>query len=223
MKFTTLSFGCVLFAALSLVPASGVTVINGTFDDNAAAYTVWPGYNGQNGVNPANPTGWTITGGGGINPVSPVGAGQDPFNDGASTGAFAFLQGETRLEQTIAGFAVGASYTLSLDFNARNCCTAGAGPIADVYLNDVLLASSTDLFPAPGYVIPGTLANGGNWYNADLPFVAGANSITLSIRARPSAGGADTTLIVDNVSVVPEPSTFAALVLSLGLLARRRR
>lgn len=212
-----------MFVVVTLPHASGVTVINGNFEDNAASYTVWPGYNGQNGVNPASPTGWTATGGGGLNPVSPVGAGQDPFNDGISTGAFALLQGDTRLEQTIAGFTVGGSYTLSLDFNARNCCTAGAGPIADVYLNDVLLASSTSLFPAPGYVIPGTLANGGNWYNADILFVAAADTLTLSIRSRPSAGGADTTLIVDNVSIVPEPSTFAALLLSLSLLARRRR
>ena len=216
----------VLALALPLSSVSAVTVINGTFDDNAAAYVVWPGYNGGTGgagTNPSNPTGWTFTGGSGVNPVSPDGAGQAPFNDGTNTGPFAFLQGESRMEQSISGFSVGGEYTLSIDFNSRNCCTPGSNPIAEVFLNDVLLASSAALFPAPGGVIPGTLANGGNWYSADIPFTAPADTLMLSIRTRPDIAG-DTTLIVDNVSIVPEPAM--AGLLACGLLvgvARRRR
>jgi hypothetical protein len=216
-----------LFAAgLSLSSATAATVINGTFDDNANLYTVWPGYNNGGApdpINPANPTGWTITGGGGINPVFPDGANQSPFNDGANTGPFAFLQGATRIEQTIAGFSVGGSYALNLSFNSRNCCTTGQGPIADVYLNDVLLASSTSSFPAPGFVVPATIGNGGNWYNVSIPFTADATDIVLSIRSSLSAPGADVTLLVDNVSIVPEPTGVALLLCGMLPLALRRR
>jgi hypothetical protein len=230
MFVKSLSTTAVLAFALTSVPARAATVINGTFDDNAAAYVVWPGYNGATGAagtNPSNPTGWTFTGGSGINPVFPDGAGQAPFNDGTNTGAFAFLQGESRMEQSIGGFTVGGSYTLNLSFNARNCCgpegQPAPTPLAEVYLNDVLLASSAALFPAPGGVIPGSVANGGNWYSAGLPFTAAADTILLSIRARPAAGG-DTTLIVDNVSIVPEPAMASLLACGLlGALVRRRR
>jgi len=216
--------------ALPCVPAGAVTVINGTFDDNAAAYVVWPGYNGGTGAagtNPSNPTGWTFTGGSGINPVFPDGPNQAPFNDGTNTGPFAFLQGVSRMEQSIAGFTVGGNYTLNLSFNARNCCgpvgEPAPTPLAEVYLNDVLLASSVALFPAPGGVVPGSIANGGNWYSAGIPFTAAADTITLSIRTMPAAGG-DTTLIVDNVSIVPEPAMASLLACGmLGALVRRRR
>lgn len=224
MNPSSLRLAAAVAALLPLSAASAVTVVNGNFEDNASAYTVWPGYNnGGPAINPATPTGWTSVGGVGINPVSPPGDGQAPFNDGANDGAFAFLQGVSRIEQTIAGFVVGGEYALNLDFNARNCCTAGANPLAEVYLNDVLLASSAALFPAPGGVIPGSLANGGNWWNASIPFTAGAETITLSIRTQPVPAGGDTTLIVDNVSIVPEPATFALLACGLMTAFGRRR
>lgn len=96
IKPSILGLAGVLALGLPLSSAIAVTVINGTFDDNAAGYVVWPGYNGGSGAagtNPTNPTGWIFTGGSGINPVSPDGAGQAPFNDGTNTGPFAFLQG----------------------------------------------------------------------------------------------------------------------------------
>jgi len=230
MKSSFLSLASLLVLGAGAPSAAAATVVNGGFEDNAAGYTVWPGYNGQGGVNPAGPTGWTVTGGGGINPVSPAGAGQDPFNDGASTGAFAFLQNTSRLDQDVAGFMIGGAYTLSFDFNARNCCAAPGGatptPLAEVYLNDVLVGSSASLFPAPGGVIPGSLGNGGAWWSASIPFTATAEMITLSFRTTPSSGVLtdDTTLILDNVAIVPEPGLLGLLACGLGgILARRRR
>ena len=214
-------------AAMSLPAARAATVINGDFSANAAQYVVWPGYNsgtGAPGTNPANPTGWTSTGGVGINPVTPPGAGQDPFNDGTNTTPFAFLQGTATLDQDITGFQIGGSYVLSLDFNARNCCTAGVRPRAEVFLDGTSIANSSSLFPAPGGVIPASVAAGGVWYHANIPFTAADTILTLSIRTTPDTAGGDTTLIVDNISIIPEPG-IALLAFSAlgGALVRRRR
>lgn len=212
------------------VLASGVgssfaaTLLNGDFEANASDYITWPGYSGAGG-NPAGPAGWTITGGVGINPVNTADPNPAPFNDGLNSGAFAFLQNSASLEQTVSDFVIGGQYELSVSFNARNCC--GDFPIASVYLDDTLLASSTMMFPDPGGVIPATLANGGIWYTANLPFIATSTSHTISFRAVPAGSpNGDASLLIDNVSIrtVPEPATgLLSLVAFSGLALRRRR
>jgi hypothetical protein len=134
----------------------------------------------------------------------------------------AFLQGTSHIEQAVSGFIPGREYVLSLEFNARNCC--GDIPIANLFLNGIPAGSSTDLFPAPGGVIP---VGGTNpWYAADIEFTAPEETVTLRIETMPAAGG-DSTLLVDNVSfaLVPEPATgsLAAIAALLGLLPLRRR
>ena len=143
-----------------------------------------------------------------------------PFRDnGQNDTHVGFLQGAAFLEQEISGFAVGQEYVLSLDFNSRNCC--GDFPIGTVLLDGEVVASSMDL-PFPG---GGIVPVGGEepWYHADVPFVAGEESITLRIESMAAAGG-DATMLVDNVSIVPEPATgLMALLGVIGLAAIRRR
>jgi MYXO-CTERM domain-containing protein len=214
-----------LAAGLALSTASPTwaanLVTNGDFETDADLFVTWPGYV-ANGANPANITGWTGGGGHGINPVAPGGDGDAPFRDnGDNTTSVAFLQGTSFIEQTVTGLIVGEQYIFSADFNARNCCGDPLDvPIGTVSVNGEIVASSTELFPPPGGVIP---VGGENpWHDVTLdPFEATVESLTLRIDATPAAGG-DTTLLVDNVTLelVPEPS--AALLALLGLVGLTR-
>jgi hypothetical protein len=221
-KFCIAIIAAVGLAVVGGPAAAQPVVVNGDFEADTALWTVWPGYVGGGGVNPADITGWTGDGGRGINPVVPAGPADAPFRDnGDNQTSIAFQQGASYIEQAVSGFTVGADYVLSLDFNSRNCC--GDVPIGTIYLNGIEAGSSVDLFPEPGGIPP---VGGSNpWYTADISFEAPTETITLRIQAAPAAGG-DATMIVDNVSfaLVPEPTGGLLLVLgALGLLAARRR
>ncbi|MGK0190242.1 MAG: hypothetical protein ACI9R3_006065 [Verrucomicrobiales bacterium] len=217
------------FAILLMIPVAAnaaVVVANGDFEQDVDLFVAWPGYVGGSndaGTNPAAIPGWTNTGGVGINPVFPGAPSDSPFDDPSTTNPthFAFVQGIASITQIVGGFTVGENYVLSLDVNSRGCC--GDVPIADVLLDDVIIGSSVDAFPAPGGVVPADPAAA--WYHFDIPFAATAESHSISISTNPAAGG-DATVVVDNVgiAVVPEPST--GLLAGLGIcsfLLRRRR
>ena len=104
--------------------------------------------------------------------------------------------------------------SLSLDFNARDCC--GDFPIATISLDGEVVGSSMDLFPDPGSVPP--VGGTEPWYHADIDFTAPETEITLNITSAASAGG-DASLVVDNISIVPEPASAFLAVLGVGLLA----
>jgi len=204
-------------------------VVNGDFEADTDLWVTWPGYvSPQSAGNPANITGWTGTvgSGHGINPVVPNGAGDAPFRDnGNNLTSVAFLQGTAFIEQTITGLVVGQEYVMSMDFNARNCCGDPLDhPIGTLSVNGTVVASTTELFPAPGGIIP--VGGEEPWYSyVSDPFPAPAESLTLRIDTTPAAGG-DTTMLVDNVSVqlVPEPSSALLALLGLfGLMKCRPR
>ena len=209
----------VIMTALVLSsPIAAQTVANGDFESDTELFVTWPGYVGD-GANPAQISGWTGAGGVGINPVVPAGAGDAPFRDnGDNVTSIGFLQGTASIEQDISGFTIGQDYVLSLDFNARNCC--GDMPIATVELDGEVVASSADIFPPDGAVPP--VGGVEPWYHADVDFTAADSTITLLIRSQSAVGG-DATLIVDNITIVPEPMTGLLAVgglLSLLLLRR---
>ena len=211
-------------AALGLTAESANLITNGDFEDRAEDFVVRPGYvGGKIGTltNPSSIPGWAHEGNVGINPSGP-GADDSPFDDpsNTSTGAFAFVQGTASISQFIGGFSVGESYTLTLDVNARDCC--GDFPLALVSLDDTVIGSSTEVFPEPGGVIP-TGADD-PWYNFYIPFVATAESHTLTFSTMPATGG-DSTLVLDNLSIkaVPEPSAAMLALSAFGLLVFLRR
>ncbi|HUF62386.1 MAG TPA: PEP-CTERM sorting domain-containing protein [Verrucomicrobiales bacterium] len=218
-KCISLLSSAVLFAA-GVSGVAAVSVANGDFEQDTALFTVWPGYTDGGGVNPSNIPGWTGEGGRGINPVVPNGPGDAPFRDnGTNATSIAFLQGNSSISQQLTGFSVGVIHVISLDFNSRNCC--GAFPIGEIAIDDIVLASSADLFPAPGVVPP---VGDNPWYTADIPFLATSDTHVLTIRSIVPEG--DATLLVDNISVapIPEPVTLSLLLAGgLGLLALRRR
>ena len=200
-------------------------VVNGDFETDPESFAAWPGYVNDNpgGTNPASIPGWTGPAGGiGINPISSeeFNPNTSPFRDnGDNDTHVAFLQGATFIEQAVSGFTIGKGYTLGLDFNSRNCC--GDFPISQIVIDGNVVASTTDLFPAPGGVVP--VGESNSWYHADIDFIATSDIQVIRIEAAPAEAG-DATLIVDNVSIVPEPNTAVlALVGGFALIARRRR
>lgn len=220
----------VLALALPLSSASAVTVINGNFNDNAAAYVVWPGYSGSIGTqgiatNPAAPTGWTVTTGTGINSdavtatdsiagTTGIGGLNNAFIDnGAETDGVLLLQGVSSASQNVTGFTIGQDYILTFDVNARNCC--GDVPQGQLSIGGAIVIPFTSVPPVGGTNPYSTIT---------VPFTAPAAAIDFKIEGRAATGG-DATLLVDNFSIalVPEPSTLAGLVLGLGLVVRRRR
>ena len=207
---------CVAWLCTATVNANPM-VVNGDFEGENT-FTVWPGYVG--GDNPADIPGWTGDGGRGLNPIVSEHENPAPFRDnGDNDTTVAFLQGTAHIEQVISGFTPGTEYTVGLDFNARNCC-GGALPIANVLVDGEVIGSSLDLeFPGGGIIPVGGTEP---WYHADIDFTPTAESITLRFETMPMDGG-DSTFILDNVQIVPEPSAGILMLLGLGAFMIRRR
>jgi hypothetical protein len=169
------------------VPPPQIT--NPSFE--ADNFTVFPGYVSGNGPI----TGWNALGGHGVNPGTFGG----PFTDNGAipdgTKA-AFLQADGAMSQVVSGFIVGNTYQVRYFENARNCCS-GTAPSVEVKIGGVTIVAAHASPPV----------GGSNPYREVLsdPFAATASSLELAfIKSNPQGG--DTTLLIDNVSIVP-PNT----------------
>ena len=204
----------VLAAGVFAVPAFASPIVpNGDFETDAATFTAYPGYVGSPG-NPSQVTDFAGPSGGyGVNPS---GTGSAPFRDNGndSTNVLFIQSGGTTLTQTIPGFVVGDAYTLTFDYNARNCC--GGTPGITVALGS---GTFTDPLDTP---VGGT----NPYHQGSLNFVASGTSQTLSINKFDAVAG-DSTALYDNFVITqntPEPASLTLLGLgAVGLLARRRR
>jgi len=170
-------------------------IVNPSFE--ADSFAVFPGYVSGNGPI----TGWNALGGHGVNPGTTF----SPFADNGTiphgTKA-AFLQADGAMSQVVNGFIVGNSYQVRFFENARNCCS-GTAPFVEAKIGGVTIV-------APHASPP---VGGSNPYREVLsdPFVATATSLELAfIKSNPQGG--DTTLLIDNVSIVPPntPPTISA-------------
>lgn len=176
--------------------ANSIAVTNPSFQ--ADTFTAWPGYVGSGDLlgrpfppNPAAITGWTHSGGVGIN--SPVDPPSSPFAD---NGAYpdgnqvAFMQGPTSLSQTLSGLVPGQQYWFQAYMNSR----AGDSddPVVGVTVGGVTVMPDT-LFTPVG---------GGNPYTkVSIPFTATAATASLVISSRANAGG-DAALVLDGITVL---------------------
>jgi hypothetical protein len=183
----------------------GLPLANSSFE--ADSFLSWPGYSGDNPGNantPAGPngpiTGWTqsLPENSGINPVSD---GESPFADNGAIPngkQVAFLQAITAtdiLSQTVTGLTVGSKYYVHYYENART----GPAPTLEVaFGNDT--------------VAPAHSVTSGSYREvfSDV-LTASASSEDLTFTAS-SPSGADTTTLIDNVSVVAVPAGTAPFV-----------
>ncbi len=212
----TLFLLLLLFCTPQIVQGDNL-LVNGDFE--ADTFTVWPGYVGNG--NPDQITGWTGTGGNGINPVfaaqnpeavtgwtrnedsagnigiNPVTDGRAPFGDnGDNDGGFLFMQGIVSAYQEVSGLMVGSDYVLSVDYNSRNCC----GDIPAVFLE--IGGEISDAFPDPVDFFDETVdpVLEGAWWFTEIPFEATTESMRIEFFSEPSTGG-DATFLLDNIEV----------------------
>ena len=119
------------------------------------------------------------------------------------------------LEQTVNGFVAGQTYTLSYDENSRAGTSA---PLVEVLVGgQVVVASHVDTAVDAG----GTFATPFR-VETSVPFTVPVSGSAL-VEFRVTTSG-DSTALIDNVSITPEPATFGVMAIgALGLLARRRQ
>jgi hypothetical protein len=130
------------------------------------------------------------------------------------------LQKIAMIQQSLSGFSPGTYYTLSFYAEGRNFQT-GANPL-QVEINNTLLT-----FGAYGNTITPPVATNFTYYVSD-PFTVNSATNLLSIYGTDygNAGNLDVTSFIDDVVVVPEPTSFALVMvgaMAMALLYRRRR
>ncbi len=110
--------------------------------------------------------------------------------------------------QTISGFQLGTVYTFSAYFADLHNAT---DPALTVTLSGVVSLSQT--FTAPVAGASGTTAIAFTHVTFTLPALTTSGAITLTLTDASTNGA----IAVDNVSVVPEPSSIFAALLGLGV------
>ena len=86
--------------SLASVAGGDNLIVNGDFEDDLDSFVTFPGYLGSGQA-----------------------GGSAPFRDnGNNATQVAFLQGAAGMQQEITGLTPGTEYTLSFDYNSRNCC-----------------------------------------------------------------------------------------------------
>jgi len=157
---------------IGLEPAGGGDnlLVNGDFEAELDQFEAWPGYLGNEDAGP-----------------------RAPFRDnGSNDTRVALLQNTAGIDQLVEGLTVGDTYTLSLEYNARNCC--GAIPAPELLLDGEPIVE----FPnEEGLVDP--VGDENDWYAFETEFVAEFESVVLTIQNESDIEGGDSTLVIDNV------------------------
>ena len=220
-----------LAAVAAIAPAGAANfVTNGSFEDSSYTSNTQfgAGYGGQ-GV-----TGWTGAGGnhlqfyffGGTqattNAVNQFGDSQGYFRDNFSVlspdgGNFVALDGDInyngQLSQTLTGLTAGKNYTVSFSWAAsqlRNRTGATTEQLV-VGFGSATQATSVVAVPSEGFR---------GWFKEKFNFTADGASQVLSFLSVGTPAGLPPIAALDGVSVtaVPEPSSWAMLLVGFGLI-----
>ena len=218
MKMNSVLAFAAAAVSLTAVPstANASVVIDGSFENQGSSATFYSGpassvgggdgycYFGVKNLACGN-SGSPWTGTGLINPPSAFG---QPFT--AQNGNYySFIQGTQILAQTFVSSLAGAS---QLSFWTAGRSNNGGAQTVSIFLNSVLVGNFTTNQSTPTWVQ--------RTFNVNL---ASGNNL-LEFRGQATT---DQTAFIDNISVpaVPEPSTWAMLMLGFGLIGyvMRRR
>lgn len=156
--------------ALELESGGDNLLINGDFEAELDQWVTWPGYLGVENAGP-----------------------RAPFRDnGNNDTKVALLQNSAAIDQEITGLTIGEEYTLSLEYNARNCC--GAVPEPQLFIDGEPIIEFAD---DAGFVEP--VGGENDWYAFETTIVAEATSFVLTVQNDSDIEGGDSTFLVDNV------------------------
>ena len=200
LVLSRLGVGLSLLFVLAGMRLGAQAIPNPSFESNT--YTVFPGYSSGNG---GVITGWSLSGGVGLNPAS-----GSPFADNGAipNGAnVAFLQGTSSLSTTISGLVVGQTYTVTFRSNRR---AANFDPVPSWSLNGGSFASFT-ASPAVG--------SQNAYYTVSGSFSATATTAALVVR---NSSVQDATLLVDNFTIAIVPAHIAVYTGASTALANQR-
>jgi hypothetical protein len=211
MKIKTLTLTLAVLGCLAL-PASAIILIpNGDFSNGNTGWIYVDGGVPREGPATTFPTGGNPGGYGSITPRVGWGILVSPPEKGVEGGGV-----------PIASLSLTAGGPVTFTYDSINLSGPGAvgGFKWEAWGNNVEVGSTGDVFPT-------VIGDGSSWqtytYNWTLP------ALTDKIIFVPlwAGGGNPSTIGVDNVGVVPEPSTYALLALGAaglgGHLIRRRR
>ena len=195
-------------AALAAFPAGAATITNGSFElgSNPGSFTT------LNNGDSTSITGWTVGGGG----VDYIGSYWEAADGQRSVDLSALSAGS--ISQDINDLIIGRTYRITFAL-AGNPDGPGSTRLA------LVSAAPGGLTAVETYTIgAGTSRSNMNWQDRSYTFLAGANSVRLTFESGENNPFGPA---LDNVrlSVVPEPATWALMILGFGAVggAMRRR